>query len=152
MVSGSGKIFKNLGKSYSDWTHQLIKSDTFIMVSGGGKNSDCFQDHSNSRELGIWTGKLKVKRIILQQSNFASQQVELNRYKRKFECFGNLRDFYFFQDHMTSSYKWWGKTRIRTKNLKMGRPQLSLRQSPVLGMPTSPTETSAGTGKQGMPP
>ena len=53
---------------------------------------------------------------------------------------------------MTSSNKRWGKTKIRTKNIKMGRLQLPLRPSPVLGTPASPTETSAGTGKQGMPP
>ena len=38
----------------------------------------------------------------------------------KLERFGNLRDFYFFQDHTTSSYKWWGKTRIRIRAPRWG--------------------------------
>ena len=72
---------------------------------------------------------------------------------KEFRMFGNLRDFYFLQDHTTSK---WGKTRLRTKNNMMGRLQLLLRPSPVPGMPAempaSPTETSAKTGKHGMLP
>ena len=73
------------------------------MVSDGGKNSDCFQDHSNSRELGI-KSKEDLTVIKLSETDGFSQQVELNT-GTKYKRFGNLRDFYFFQDHTTSSNK-----------------------------------------------
>ena len=48
-------------------------------------------------------GKLKVKRIILQWSNFTAQQVELIKGTKEFRMFGNLRNFYCLQDHTTSN-------------------------------------------------
>ena len=48
-------------------------------------------------------GKLKVKRIILQRSNFTAQQVELITGTKEFRTFGNLKNFYCLQDHTTSN-------------------------------------------------
>ena len=53
------------------------------MVSDGCKNSDCLQDHLNSRNWGIWTGKLNAKRIILQQSNYTTSNNKMGKDKAK---------------------------------------------------------------------
>ena len=45
-----------------------------------------------------------------------------------------------------------GKDKNKDKEHQDGEPQLPPRMSPALRMSTSPTETSAGTGKQGMLP
>ena len=45
-----------------------------------------------------------------------------------------------------------GKDKNKDKEHQDGEPTASSKTITSLGMPASPTETSGGTGKQGMPP
>ena len=70
-------------------------------------------------------GKLKVKRI-LQRLNFTSPHNRLSwsQVRKNLKCFGNLRDFYFLQDHKTSNNKM-GKDKAKDKEQHDGETAAS---------------------------
>ena len=71
------------------------------MVSESGKNSDYFQDHLNSSNWGIWTREIESKEdlTVIELHN----RLSWSHVRKNIEHFGNLRDFYFLQDHTTSN-------------------------------------------------
>ena len=90
MVSDSGKIFLELGTSYSDLNSSLHL--VRIQIT--------FKTIRTPATKEFEQGKLEHKEDHLTMN--CTQQIELIRYER-IRTFGNLRNFYCLQDHTTSN-------------------------------------------------